>query len=81
MLRKIKAIIQTNWIKTFIFNLHYFGLKGLKAKCFVAYNVKFDKLGGKIVLQDNTKLRIGYFSNYAEEGYHKHFKFYNAGLI
>ena len=81
MLHRIKMILRTNWLNTIRFNIHYFGLKGLKFKCLLAYHVKLDKLGGKLVIQDDTKLRLGYWNNFSEEGCHKHLKFYNNGLI
>ena len=81
MLNKIKMIFRTNWINTLRFNFHYFGIKGLKFRCLLAHHVKLDKLKGKFIIQDDTRLRLGYWNNFSEEGCHKHLKFYNDGLI
>ena len=48
-------------IKTLYFNLHYFGLKGLRFPVLVFRNFKLEKLGGNIVLSNYNfgSIRLG----------------------
>lgn len=81
MFYKVRMILQTNWINTLRFNLHYFGIKGLRCRCFLAHKVKLEKLKGKFVIQKDTKIKFGYFNNFSEQGCHKYLLFHNDGLI
>lgn len=82
MIEMIKFILRTNLLKTFKFNYHYFGFDGLlKPRVFLSYHVKLEKLKGECYAPKGAHVSIGYFSNFAEEGSHKHLKFWNEGII
>ena len=77
---KINKLLQLSILKTLIFNIHYFGLNGLKFPCLVSRTTRFEKLSGKVIL-NNCKFKsilIGFGPNQASE-----FKsrWYNNGII
>ena len=75
-------LLNTSLIKTFRFNLKYFGIKGFKPKIYISRNVKFGKLKGNIIIQSNIhKCHIGYSTNYIYEKTSLNTSFYNEGTI
>lgn len=53
---------QLSLLKTLLFNVHYFGIMGMKFPVFIAKNVKFGKWGGKLELESlkTGNIRIGF---------------------
>lgn len=62
MLQKItlffKEIFATSIIKTLYFNLHYFGIRGLRIPVLVSKKFKLKKMGGTVLLPDTLEHRI-----------------------
>ena len=54
MTLKIKKMLQVSLLKTVRFNLHYFGLKGLRLPCLVSRFTKLSKLKGKVIINSPT---------------------------
>lgn len=79
-MKKIKKILQVSFIKTLIFNLRYFGIKGLLFPCIVSRKTKLLKLGGNVVVNNmkSFKVFIGFGPEQATNG---NGRFYNNGTI
>lgn len=79
----IKFILKTSIIKTLIFNIRYFKMKGLIPYVLISRNIKLKKLGGKIIYMSNKrcKCHIGYAYNYIYSGSNLTGTFYNLGTI
>lgn len=49
--------------KSFIFNIKYLGLRGLKLPVILSYKVKLKKMSGKVIIPDNAKfasIKLGF---------------------
>ena len=78
----IKSLLQTSVFKTLRFNFHYFGFSGIiKPRIYLAHNVKLEKLTENCLAPKGSKIKVGYFENFAEEGSHKHVLFSNEGIL
>lgn len=55
-------VFQLSVLKTLLFNVHYFGIVGMKFPVFVAKNVKFGNWGGRLELESfkTGNIRIGF---------------------
>ena len=49
------SIFRVSPLKTLIFNLHYFGLKGFYLPVLVARNVELNKMQGSVILAGGGK--------------------------
>ena len=83
MKTKLYFIFYTSIIKTFFFNVKYFGFKSLfKPRIFISRNVKLKKVKGNIVISKNAKkCHIGYATNYLFSSKSTKTIFYNEGTI
>lgn len=79
-MNKIKKILELSLIKTLVFNIRYFGLKGLKFPCLVSKSTRFEKLGGVVKLNDYkfAGIVIGFGPIQASYNYGR---WYNTGTI
>ena len=79
---KMKKILSMSLLKTLIFNLKYFGLKGLKFPVLISKSTKLKKISGKVILKRNKfkSILIGFgpiqSSTVSEKGC-----WYNTGTI
>jgi len=66
----LKLILQIGFIKTFYFNLKYFGIKGFKIPVVIARNFKLKKMGGTVELDEklNGKIFLGRRETHFLEG-------------
>lgn len=76
----IFKLFKVSIIKTILFNLYYFGIKGLKFPCLISKNTKLEKLSGKVILKECKfkSILIGFGPIQASE---KYSRWYNNGII
>lgn len=61
-MNKISIIRKTSIVKTILFNLHYFGWRGIKPKVLISRDVKLKKIGGNVCVSNPTLggIKLGY---------------------
>ena len=78
----LKILLKTSILKTLIFNIKYFGLKGLTFPVLIGHKVELNKLGGKIIINNpkfgHIKLGIYTPANYSSNNIST---FFNNGII
>lgn len=78
----LKILLKTSILKTLIFNIKYFGIKGLTFPVLVGHKVELNKLGGKIIINNpkfgHIKLGIYTPANYSSKNIST---FSNDGII
>lgn len=70
--------------KSIIFNLHYFGIKGLSLPVLCSSNVKLTKMRGKVVISPNIKtagIKLGFTNSEMFKFEKKRLNWINDGLI
>ena len=67
--------------KTLIFNIKYFGLKGLKFPVLISKNVKLKRLSGQVVLNDVNRVLLGFGTSPNIDCYSQKSIWYNEGTV
>lgn len=80
---EIRQLFKISFIKTIIFNVHYFGLKSFfKPKIILSKNVKLSKLKGRLSFNEFDRIcNIGFAENMSNSGKRCKTIFYNEGTI
>lgn len=67
--------------KTIIFNIKYFGLKGLRLPILVSKNVKIKRLSGKVILNSANRILLGFGTTPNIDCYSQKSIWHNEGTV
>lgn len=67
--------------KTFIFNIKYFGVKGLRFPVLISKNVKIKRLSGKVIIPNGKRILLGFGTTPNIDCYSQKSIWHNEGTV